>query len=456
MSGLTRIQYIAGLVLFGCIFDCGCFDFAKAVAEDKIVAPQQRPIDEAKASAAGIRKLSGKRLTLYTDTDGEEIDRLPELFDQAFLQYCEYFHIPSGELADWRMTGFLMKDKSRFVQTGLLPGGLPDFPHGFSLNRELWIYDQPGDYYRRHLLVHEGVHGFMNTVLGGCGPTWYMEGTAEMLATHKLKNGRLKLNYFPENREETPDWGRIKLIKDAVAGNRALSLRTVIEGPRDLQKETELYAWSWAAADFLDRHPRYRDRFRELYKHVRKGDFNQYVFEVFKNDWRQLNEEWQVFIAGLEYGYDIPRTTIDFTPGKPLPEKGGDVVIAADRGWQNSGILLQAGIKYQLKASGRYQVANKPKIWWCEPGGVSIRYYQGRPLGILQAAVRPDNPSMRSQAEPGNEKSLSAFLQPITVGLGTTIVPEQSGTLFLKINDSAAELDDNAGELQVEIGKGNN
>jgi hypothetical protein len=129
---------------------------------------------------------------------------------------------------------------------------------------------------------------------------------------------------------------------------------------------------------------------------------------------------------------------------------------------------LQADIKYQLKASGRYQVANKPKIWWCEPGGVSIRYYQGRPLGVLLAAVRPENPSMRSQAETGNEKNLSmrsqaepgnenisAFLQPITVGLGTTIVPQQSGTLFLKINDSAAELDDNAGELRVEIGKRN-
>ena len=129
------------------------------------------------------------------------------------------------------------------------------------------------------------------------------------------------------------------------------------------------------------------------------------MFEIFKNDWQQLSEEWQVFIAGLEYGYDIPRTVIDFTPGKPLPEKGAVVTIAADRGWQNSGIQLQAGVKYRLTASGRYQVANQPKIWWCEPGGVSIRYYQGRPLGILLAAVRPENPSVRSQAEPGNEKT---------------------------------------------------
>lgn len=393
-------------------------------------------------AAEGILKLSGKRLTLYTDVDDEEIEVLPDVFNQSFEQTCEYFHVKPAELADWGMTGFLMKDKARFLQSGLLPGDLPNFQHGFSRNYKLWIYEQPSDYYRRHLLLHEGVHGFMNTVLGGCGPKWYMEGMAEMLATHRWKDGRLTLNYMPKSREEAPEWGRIKLIKDAVAENRALPLRTVVEGPLNFEKETELYAWSWAAALFLDHHPRYRDRFRELYTHVRERNFNEYVFQIFKNDWPRLSDEWQVFIAGLEYGYDVSRTAIDFTPGKPPAEKGSTVTIATDRGWQNSGAELKAGVKYRLTASGRYQVADKPKIWWCEPGGVSIRYYQGRPLGILLAAVRSDN---------HDEKSPCVFLQPITVGLGTAITPEQSGTLFLKINDSAAELDDNAGEIRVEI-----
>jgi len=37
------------------------------------------------------------------------------------------------------------------------------------------------------------------------------------------------------------------------------------------------------------------------------------------------------------------------------------------------------------------------------------------------------------------------------VGLGATLTPQQAGTLYLRINDSAAELDDNAGSLTVEI-----
>ena len=37
------------------------------------------------------------------------------------------------------------------------------------------------------------------------------------------------------------------------------------------------------------------------------------------------------------------------------------------------------------------------------------------------------------------------------LSLETTLTPEQSGTLYLRINDSAAELSDNAGTLAVEI-----
>jgi hypothetical protein len=411
-------------------------------------------VDEARAAAAGIRRLSGKRLTLYTDiphthserdgmspSDGKEIQQLPELFDQAFPQWCQYFHVDAAEHSDWQMTGYLMKDKTRFEKAGLLPESLPPFQNGFSRNYELWLYDQPSDYYRRHLLLHEGTHGFMNTILGGCGPPWYMEGIAELLATHGWRDGRLTLNQIPASRDEVPHWGRIRIIKDAVAAGRSVRLKEVIEYPIHAHRETEPYAWCWAAAVLLDRHPRYRDRFHQLYQHVLQGDFNRRFYGLIGDDWDPLCEEWQLLVHDLEYGYDVGRTVIDFTPGKPLPPAGAELSIAADRGWQNSGLRLQRGVKYRLRASGRYQVAEKPQIWWCEPGGVSIRYYRSRPLGILLAAVRTD----------GSEPDSSGLLRPTAVGLGTTLTPSHAGTLYLKINDSPAELDDNAGQLEVEI-----
>jgi hypothetical protein len=87
-------------------------------------------------------------------------------------------------------------------------------------------------------------------------------------------------------------------------------------------------------------------------------------------------------------------------------------------------------------------VADQPQIWPCEPGGVSIRYWRGRPLGMLLAAVRPDH---YSHDRP------SPLTRPQPIGLGATLEPDRDGTLFLRINDSPAELRDNAGELRVRV-----
>jgi hypothetical protein len=407
-------------------------------------AAETATVDDAKAAAAGIRKLPGKRLTLYTDLSGKEIDELPTLFEQAFPQWCQYFGRQESDLDDWHMTGFLVKDKARFVAAGLLPDNLPSFKHGFSRGRELWLFDQPSDYYRRHLLLHEGVHGFMYSVLGGCGPPWYMEGIAEYLATHRLHDGRLTLAYMPRHRDETPEWGRIRIIQDAAAERRALRLKQVVAFRAPQAKdENELYAWCWAAATLFDRHPRYRDRFRQLGALAAKeAEFDAQADQLFAADWQELCEEWQLLVANLEYGYDVKRAAVDFSPGKPLAGKKAEITIRADRGWQNSGLRLEAGATYRLTAGGRYQVAATPTVWWCEPNGVSIRYYQGRPLGILLAAVRPDHPL---------PDSTSALLRPTVVGLGTTLSPAEGGTLLLKINDSAAELADNAGQVHVEV-----
>jgi hypothetical protein len=400
-------------------------------------------IDDAKAAAAGIRKLPGKRLTLYTDLPaGAEIDGLPALFEQAFPQWCAYFKVKESENADWHVTGFLINKKERFVKAGL---PLQPIRHGYSQGYLLWLNEQPSDYYRRELLLHEGTHSFMDTVLGSCGPPWYMEGMAEYLGTHSWRDGRVTLGYLPKNREEAPEWGRVRMIQDAVAKKKALRLKDVIEFSPMAHLENEPYAWCWAAATLLDRHPRYQERFRKLPEFVRQPDFNDRFYWLFESDWPELCEEWDLMVGNMEYGYDVARSAVDFTPGKQHLQPGEThvkITVSADRGWQNSGLRLDKGEWYRLSASGRYQVAKEPKVWWCEPGGVSIRYYQGRPLGILLAAVRPDHPS---------PEKTSALLRPIVVGLGATLSPTETGTLFLKINDSAGELDDNAGELKVEV-----
>jgi hypothetical protein len=87
-------------------------------------------------------------------------------------------------------------------------------------------------------------------------------------------------------------------------------------------------------------------------------------------------------------------------------------------------------------------VARDPKIWWCEPGGVTIRYIEGRPLGMLLAAVSDVSEPLAG---------ITPLAQPTSIGLGGTVTFAESGTLFLRINDSPAELADNAGELVARI-----
>jgi hypothetical protein len=273
-----------------------------------------------------------------------------------------------------------------------------------------------------------------------------MEGVAELLATHDLTDGKLTLKSIPKRAEDVPFWGRIKWVTDAVAAGRMLSIEEVMHYEPRAYLEDEPYGWSWALAAFLDGHPRYRERFRNLQVQLRRPDFSRYAASQLQRDRAQVDDEWRAFVHELRYGYDLERSAIEFAPAAPIPPEGAKVTVRADRGWQSSGVQVKAGATYRLRASGRYQVANQPKVWECEPGGVSIRYWRGKPLGILMACVRSDRPS-------GDQQD-SGFLKPSVVGLGTDLTPTADGALFFRVNDSPAELRDNSGALEVEIAPG--
>jgi hypothetical protein len=418
-------------------------DGKKATADRRALGE----IDEARAKAAGIRKLTGRHLVLYTDVMAEaSVDELPAVFDAAFPQWCEHLGLDAKAHTDWRMRGFLVKDQARFDAVGLWPADLPQFLNGYTRGREFWLYNQTSEYYRRHLMLHEGVHGIMFSLQRSNGPAWYMEGVAELLATHRWSAGKLTLPYFPATAADVPKLGRIEIVQTQFKEGKALYLRDVLALENRHYLENEPYAWSWAAAAFLYGHPAYRDRFRALLKRRAGGDLNEQFKQVYADDARQLGEEWQVFIGELAHGYDFERTRLDFAAAKSTPEanKPAKVSIAADRGWQHTGLRLESGKRYKLTAAGRFTLASVPKPWTSEPGGVTIRYHRGLPLGVLLAVVRSD------EAPVGP----SPFFNPQEIGLGATIEPQQAGILYLRINDFAGELADNSGAATVTVAVG--
>ncbi len=414
----------------------------RGFAQSPIDWPAPRAIDPAQIPAEGIREIRGKHLRLWTDVPANPaVDELPQVFDAAVAQWAEYFGVPLKQTADWQVQGFLIRERAKFEALGLLPEGHHNYLNGYALGNELWFDEQQSDYYRRHLLLHEGTHSFMLSFLGSAGPGWYMEGTAELLGTHRWRGNQLELNVFPESREEVPFWGRIKLLRDEHARGSALSLGQVLAIDNRQVLTTDAYAWCWGLCKFLDSHPEYGEKFRKLPRQVQAANFNARFRRMFHQEWADLNVEWQAFVVALEYGYDTKRMAMQHTAAKSVDEPV-KTTIAADRGWQATPWLLRGGTEYRVSASGRYQIANDGQPWPCEPGGITIRYHDGKPLGMLLGALRPVNSQVEERYD---------FAHPLAIGLGETIKPTYDAVLYLRVNDSPAELSDNQGAVQVRI-----
>jgi len=411
--------------------------------------PSYGDVDEAALTKNGIRRIDGKHLTLFTDLPSSpEVDALPRVFDAAFPQWCAYFGLDAARYDNWKMFGRLMKEPQRFRAAGLFGPEVPNFNNGYQIRDGLWLNEQSTAYYRRHLLLHEGTHGLMSTLLGGMGPPWYSEGMAELFATHQWAGGQLTTGYFPRDKRETPDWGRVKILQDEVTAGNLKSLADVMKYGWQAHLRNEPYAWCWAAAEFLDTHPDSRAAFREMkaFAPVTGIDFSRRLSHRLGDRWSKLEEQWQLFVGNCEYGYDIEREAIIYRDATAIDAGGGGTCeIAADRGWQSSGYELLANETYTITASGRFQIAADPAPWISEANGVTIRYHNGKPLGVLLAAVRNDDFG-RYQRTP--------LLTPEVIGLGRPFTPNETGTLYFRVNDHPAELIDNRGKVQVNIQHG--
>jgi len=398
---------------------------------------EMRRVDERRAGQVGIRKIVGRHLRLYTDVPASNgVDELPLVFDAAVEQWAAYFGVKPQQVANWQMQGFLIRDREKFVALKLMPETRSDFVNGYAQGDELWLMDQPSDYYRRHLLLHEGTHGFMYSQLGGAGAGWYMEGVAELLGTHRWEDAKLTLGVMPANRRAVPMWGRSKLVRDAYRAGNALGLGDVMAINAREVMSTEKYAWCWAMCRFLDSHLQLGEQFRELPKVADDPKFDLRFRRMFGRDWEDLGFEWEAFLAALDYGYDARRMTMVHRPAEKI-RKEETVTVAADRGWQSTGWKLQAGQSYRVTASGRYQIAEREEPWPCEPGGVTLQYHEGRPLGMLLGLLRVDGD----------------LQEPVPIGLQTILKPESDAILYLRVNDSPAWLFDNQGSLDVSIVK---
>ena len=145
-----------------------------------------------KAHLAGLRVFESNHLVLITDRAsrvGDALEGLPEIFDEAVGIWAKHYRIPLSAVLKWKACGCLVVDRERFRKAGLLPDAIPDFTNGYCDHYRFWLTEQSNPAYRRHLLLHEGVHAFTATLLNLNTPHLVHRGYSRMVGDASFSRG---------------------------------------------------------------------------------------------------------------------------------------------------------------------------------------------------------------------------------------------------------------------------
>ncbi len=407
-----------------------------------------RQLDSEALAKQGIKIVSTEPIRLVTDADEDKYAPVLPIVKPLLKALEEYF----GELpppaeygSTFHLTAFLMADRDNFAKTKLLPEGELFQFHGRQMGAEFWLNSQTLPYYQAHLFAHEATHAFMMHLPGANDdlPVWYLEGMAELFGTHERDaNETLQFGVMPTSPDQLRGWERIALVRRDIASRGQRSVNDILSLKSNDYTTVEAYAWSWAFCRFLVSHPKYRERFQKLGRNLTEGDFGERFLSTFEPELKTLNFEWKLFAAQLCYGFDIERSAIDFKQNSPLTDANSKLPVSAARGWQDTGIQVDAGTTYQIVSQGQVTLATTSKPWLSEANGVSIQYANGQPLGRLIAGVRSDQTTPEQMRAPVVEFPLSN---------SASFVPQVTGSLMLRVNDDWAKLADNSGEFVVQV-----
>jgi hypothetical protein len=411
------------------------------------IANEPLELNPRRLEAAGIHVLESPRLILLTDRDPDSVRELLHLADLFF----HYLQRECGPLRDsesgeeFKAIGCLMVDFERFESVGLVPDSVVDMQHGEQFGYRFWLRDQKDDYYRSHLLLHEFAHVYMtcDTGLGNIPDGWFMEGAAEVFATHNRTDELPSFGLLPGQFAGFEGWGRISTIRrnriDRVANELtrqsipALHKVQFPEGP--LARADDRYAWWWALSWMLANHPDYVGEWQSLCHLRGANNFRQQTEDLFDRLGDRLSVDWLLFAETLSEHFDTERSfPLHREPSSSSPKQ---LTLRADRSWQDTGWMANAGDTVTIECSGACVVAQTTAPWVSQPNGITLEYNQGRPLGEVVAVFVN-----------GDEGRVS---RRIAIGDARTLTANRPGRLWLQINDDAGMRSDNSGCYSIAI-----
>lgn len=433
---------------------------ARPVAPQRFRLPDDRPkLNAEELLSHGLRIVESRHLILVTDLPQESVAELPRLADALFAN----LELRLGKLppniagTEFQVTGFLMDARDRFKQAGVLPPEEFTIRHGRHLGYQFWINNQPADYYRRHLLLHEFVHCFMMCEYGmnDIPPLWYTEGVAEYFATHRLQTDVTKSEFgiLPASGEGFEGWHRIAEVRrhfnqePSATGELAdiISLQTVMHPPETTFMEDSHYAHAWALVWLINHHPELQPEFAALATCRTQQQFNDAMAKIPAQTLQQMKQIWPLYLDGLTEAEisnvrfpSLKEVSSQQSPGtNTLPQE-----FSMDPGqqWASTGIELTAGQNIMIECKGQFVVKQTTKPWISEPNGITVDYVRGRPLGeAIAAIVSPDG---------------TKTTRHIPIGASRILQSPIDGILWLQINDGWANRADNEGKVSIFISLG--
>ena len=394
----------------------------------------------------GFHQVRSEHMTLVTDLEiDNELRNWPVYLDQALEQWKQIFKPDPSKLLRLHATVYLVGNRTKWENAGLLRE-VPFLEEGYQLGNKLYVVEQPSEFYRRMLFLHEATHWIMYEWLGGAGSPWLMEGMADYLSTHQLQNDRVSLGYFPVSADEVPSWGRILQVQKSMEQQSAPKLSDILAFSDMRQRRMDRYCWSWAAVYFFDHNPEHGEDFRSLYR----GELDyslaasKQLKDLLGEDWPKVSIQWRCYLDDLDFGFS-PRLMLrwgDTALRAMKTEEMQKILIQADRGWQSTGVVLEAGDAISVKANGSVEVKRLAdgQSWRATPKGVSVEYNRGHKLGALIGVLAPLDAEQPSK-----------LWSRVLVGSQSTFQATERSCLLLRVNDSALGVNDNSGAFSVEI-----
>jgi hypothetical protein len=432
----TRVQplhqghLLAGLVLLGAHLFLG-------------------PILLAQSEKSGFQQFKGAHIELITDVaSSPELQELTAAFDAGVRHWTDLFHADASKVVDWKVKAFIMTERERFENAGLISATIRTFREGHQEGDLILCKEQPSAYYRRHLLLHEGVHWFMEKALGGYGPGWWMEGIAEWQSTHQWDGKNLVCGVMPRTREQFPYWGRLEWIEQDLVAGQAPSLPILFRRAKDLHRVDSTYGWSWLAATFFANHPRYKDQFFErLSRPTDQSDaLNRDVLKWIGDDMQTVQSEFNGFVAELDYGVDPASIIVDLKSAQlqndPNDSQDQLQIDSADH-WRMYPRPLLANQIIEIAADGLVDLQWKSDTLETTPQGITLQYVRGHPLGQLIGSVIPRITSLENTIP----------WTPVAIGNRASLKPGADSWLLLRFNDDNATASNPSGAYRVTIQK---